>query len=441
MPVTTQKILTENWKPTCNLVFQKTVKQIGYPRWDKALKVPAKTNHSGRGNTDTSYSTYFVPFVRDSQNYVNASLIINTSPSDTGFYYKCDWQYSEWQNNPNGYSDTAKSFAVFFMVMDRAVFGHTKFKITDSLLFRQGNQKPVSIRLDPSGNGGKGNDYYAPVDICQQTTTWFQNCPWINNNQACNGPGGSCDYCSACMQLTTTTYCWTIWALVVTGGGSTGGSGGTGGGGGSGGSGTPPNCQPVAVKGANANPNCEPGWQPDPTQIALNIVGQLENWDDSIIINPSVRPCTLAILDSIRNIGNGSISSMIYFMSLQVPAFNWEIREVTSLSSPYTTANALTTLDLFNPFATTELNQSVMGNATDISVARTILHESVHAFLFNWTRNNNQLTQAQKDSIFDMPFAKKLRRYIQLKNPYDNNVQHNFIAVQFKNDIKNTLKV
>lgn len=407
------------------------------------LKVPGKTNASGRGSTDTSYTTYFVPFVRGSQNFVNASLVINTSPSDTVFYYKCDWQYSEWQNNANGYSDTAMSYAVFFMVMDRAVFGHTKFKITDSLLFRHNNHKAVSVWLDSLSVGGKGNDYYTPVELCQQTTTWGQNCPWLRDGLNCNGPNGTCDNCSVCIEPTTTTYCWTIWALVVTGGGSggTGGTGGTGGGGGSGGSQTPPNCNPTAVKGANANPNCEPGWQPDPTQIANNIIQQLENWDDSIIINSSVRPRTVAILDSIRNMGNGNIASMIYFMSLQVPAFNWEIREASSLAPPYHNANAVTVYGAPNPFSTTDLNLAMMGNATNISMARTILHESVHAFIYNWVYNSPALTQSQKDSIYAMPFAKKLKKFFQAFYPYKDNLFHNTMAVQFKNDIKNLLKV
>jgi hypothetical protein len=45
-----------------------TVKQIGYPRWDKAIAV-SKTDASvnGRGQTGDSANIYYVPFVRDSK--------------------------------------------------------------------------------------------------------------------------------------------------------------------------------------------------------------------------------------------------------------------------------------------------------------------------------------------------------------------------------------
>jgi len=217
-----------------------------------------------------------------------------------------------------------------------------------------------------------------------------------------------------------------------------GGNGGWNqGGGGTPGSEAPPDCTPTVIRGATANQNCLPGWEPDPG--SGGIIQQLEDWDDSIIIDPSVRPCTLEVIDSIRNIGNGNIASLIYYMSLQIPAFNWDIREAAALPPPFDTVNAVTSLDLYNPYATTELNLSMMGNATNICVARTILHEAIHAFLFNWTRNNLQLTQVQKDSLFALPFAKKLKRFIQLNYPGGNN-QHNFMAEYFNNDIKNTLK-
>lgn len=263
------------------------------------------------------------------------------------------------------------------------------------------------------------------------------------NTAWCNSHGG-CDYYNC---IEDPYQCWLVNVECVSyyyytgnGGGSSGGSGGSGGTGG-GGSGIPPECQPVAVRGNNANPNCDLGWQPDPPPSGPTLIEQLENWDDSIIINPSVRPCTLEILDSIRNLGNGSISSMIYFMSLQVPSFNWEIREVASLAPPNHNANAVTVYGAPNPFSTTDLNLAMMGDATNISMARTILHESVHAFIYNWVYNSPALTQSQKDSIYDMPFGKKVKRFYKAFYPYEDNLFHNTMAVQFKNDIKNTLKV
>ncbi len=70
----------------------KLVKQIGYPYWDKAITVASGA--SNRGASDSNYIT-FIPFVRDSQNYVNATLEVATSPTDTTFRIMCDWQYND----------------------------------------------------------------------------------------------------------------------------------------------------------------------------------------------------------------------------------------------------------------------------------------------------------------------------------------------------------
>ena len=69
---------------------EQTVKQIGFPRWDKIL-TPSLSRLAGRTESDSSAITYYIPFVRDSQNYVNASMAIRTTPSDTTFSYLCDW--------------------------------------------------------------------------------------------------------------------------------------------------------------------------------------------------------------------------------------------------------------------------------------------------------------------------------------------------------------
>ncbi len=60
---------------------EKIISRVGYPRWDKSV-IRKGNLVNGRGATDSTDITY-IPFVRDSQNYVNATLGIFTSPSDT----------------------------------------------------------------------------------------------------------------------------------------------------------------------------------------------------------------------------------------------------------------------------------------------------------------------------------------------------------------------
>lgn len=66
---------------------EKTVAQIGYPRWDKIMSTTS--NRRIKTESDT-VNIFYVPFVRDSQNYVNASMLISASPNDTSFRYLCD---------------------------------------------------------------------------------------------------------------------------------------------------------------------------------------------------------------------------------------------------------------------------------------------------------------------------------------------------------------
>jgi uncharacterized membrane protein YgcG len=243
---------------------EKTVKQIGFPRWDKAI-VKGKLNSSGRSSSIDSSTTFYIPFVRDSENYVNASLIIKAIPSDTSFSYRCDWQYSYKQNNANSHTDSAEYYAIFFMVLDKTVFGHTRFDITDQNLFKQNGKLPLRIRLYNSQSSGRSS-LVEPVDFCEDVTITFQDCPYIAMYGQCYGPGGACDNCPLCTGSISYTYCWTEWIETGGGGGGSTGGGSTGGGGGSGGSGggdgTPPPCPGMPVARMQVPEGCSPGWQP-----------------------------------------------------------------------------------------------------------------------------------------------------------------------------------
>ena len=268
-----------------------TVKQIGYPRWDKAIAV-SKTDASvnGRGQTGDSANIYYVPFVRDSENYVNASLVIKTNPADTSFSYLCDWQYSQRNYGSPSVDSTAEHLSLFFMIMDKNVFGHNRFILTDTALFashpRQNDSTLRRVEIHETSNTG-GRNNTLTTSICFELIVCGSP-----NNSACKGPNG-CDYlnCGA-----TPAVCYLTTVCIDfdepppsggggggsggtgggsggggggggTGGGSGGGSGGSGGGsGGGGGGGTPPECgeplQPLAGR-INVMDPCGPGWVPD----------------------------------------------------------------------------------------------------------------------------------------------------------------------------------
>ncbi len=273
---------------------EKTVAKIGYPRWDKAItNAKKKGGLNARNLQGDSIQTFYIPFVRDSQNFVNASMIIQTSQTDTSFTYRCDWQYAQMENNINSATDSAEHFATFFMVLDKAVFGYNKFNIVDTNLFRTQHGPTKYVKLDSSA-GPNVNNFYDLVEFCQDVVVFVQYCQFPDSDQCRNG----CDWCYQCVQSSHYTYCWEEYVWM--GGGSTGGgTGGSGGGGGGGGS-TPPDCGVVPVDPLVAGrvEPCdeEPGWEPEPIEdepITTVSVHSITN-----TINPNF-PCLRAAFDDV----------------------------------------------------------------------------------------------------------------------------------------------
>lgn len=212
----------------------RTIKQIGYPYWDKAIITKmASATHRSAGDSNI---VVYVPFVRDSQTYVNASLVVKMTSADTSFNYLCDWQYSQMPNTPASPVDSAERFALFLMVMDNAVFGHRDFAITDPQLFTYNGNTVSSVHitlLNQTGRYGQSNVMAASVPACI--------------NAALNLTG-----CVNCGNVTT-QQCWNEYYGVNTNGTGGGSGGGSGGGGSSGGGGTPPSC---------TGTGCGTGWIP-----------------------------------------------------------------------------------------------------------------------------------------------------------------------------------
>lgn len=162
---------------------EKTVKQIGYPYWDKAMVVSVPS--SSQRTEDDSINVVYVPFVEDSQNVVNASLVIRTTPSDTTFSYLFDWQYKQLPNSLTSVSDSAEKHALFFMLLDNFVFGHEDFIITDTALFKTNEYRAVSVRIELIPSSGRSNVLSAgPICInAVLSLTQCTTCPTVYPQQ------------------------------------------------------------------------------------------------------------------------------------------------------------------------------------------------------------------------------------------------------------------
>ena len=246
-----------------NPFIDKVIKQIGYPYWEKGIFVSKRSSVHGRSFSDSSLVVY-VPFVRDSQSYVNASMAIRIAPGDTSFRYLCDWQYSNQTFSTTSISDTtAEKFALLFMVLNNNTFGYCNFNITDNRLFHGSNDYSDTadiierkITLTPAPNSARKS---LVASICYYATVYTFSANWHCPHQyPCSN--NYCDGCTAvCVDYDVSQHTEVHCFDEEIGGPPLGG--GTGGGGGSGGS-TPPQCRGGTTRIENVTDPCGPGWIP-----------------------------------------------------------------------------------------------------------------------------------------------------------------------------------
>lgn len=146
---------------------------------------------------------------------------------------------------------------------------------------------------------------------------------------------------------------------------------------------------------------------------------QLIKFDTSIkLIN--VPNCVYNIFHSLREQRSGFWGKIIYDMSGELPNFKWQLKAANITGQ----RTATTSGDDYGIYTT--FNTTYLPDATNMSVARTMLHEAAHAFLIKKLPNTN------KD------YPQLYEEYNQSKNV--NASQHQEMARSFVNDIAYCLK-
>ncbi len=431
----------------------RTIKQIGYPYWNKAIKKNARSRH-GRSASDSAIVIY-IPFARESEDRVNASMVVHIEPGDTTFSYLCDWQYSSLYNTTTSISDTAEQYAAFFMMLDKTVFGHQKFNITDSSLFKINNHRAYYVTLSGS-SATTGNDLLTPITVCEDVTVYFfDECPYPNSQECSNG----CDYCILCMDHFSYDYCWEEYVDD----GSGGGNPGPGNGGGGGGGGTPPQCPGGTARTEQTTDPCLPGWEPDSggggstynpnagaavfnnETVLARDQQKINTWRNNNLDTAGLDSCRMLILNKLINTLSGSslgvfLSKLDNAVGAPSTVDKFKIHFLTRPLQNYTalTHNA-TYDDITKEFEVDiSLDSAVAQNATDIFIAMSLLHEVVHAYMtFIWKKLNMGATPQQMDSLkYDQVFNAYVDtlRIKDSLNPHvplnAESIQHNYMADQ-----------
>jgi hypothetical protein len=218
------------------------INRYGYPQWNKAV-VQQTGAHAlardgdGRGSSDT---TLYIPLVSDRDTTVTA-FIYALLNGEVALHYFDGRSYASYTfgNVDDTLTVTAERIALQCMVLDKIMFGHTRFEITDERLFA-GAFGSGSIRrvVSLSGETIYGRIAVVPIyqSVCYQTyTQWLsEGIPDLNSYS---------------------TICYDVYvgSMYID-------NGGGGGGGGSSGGGSPP--PHTGGGGSGSGSTSPPGWTP-----------------------------------------------------------------------------------------------------------------------------------------------------------------------------------
>src|SRR5690606_16594293 len=137
--------------------------------------------------------------------------------------------------------------------------------------------------------------------------------------------------------------------------------------------------------------NCNSQEALDFTVAAIEALenGDEVDWEEDFfeyrINDANLRPCMKSILINLTNLTTG-VGHIVTTFAGNTPGYNWEVKD-GSLNGQ--TGSTSTHYNTSTGTATTTFDSQAWPDATDLSWARTILHESVHAYVVAVTYNNS----------------------------------------------------
>ncbi|MBD1387057.1 hypothetical protein IDJ75_17355 [Mucilaginibacter rigui] len=135
------------------------------------------------------------------------------------------------------------------------------------------------------------------------------------------------------------------------------------------------------------------------------------------------------VLANLKNLSGNSVADIIQKFSGNTPGYNWIMKDGNLGGT--TAANTSPTYDRLKYNVTTTFDASVVSNGSDLAFAKTILHESIHAYLVT-TLNTDPAN-------FNKTYAQLLNDYN--GNGWDANATHHDEMVRgFIGDIGASLK-
>jgi hypothetical protein len=134
-----------------------------------------------------------------------------------------------------------------------------------------------------------------------------------------------------------------------------------------------------------------------------NTGDDMEDWDSgndgadgspTVILDESLTPCQTAVLNDLKNMsasGQGMLAYIVQKFGGNATGYNWRF---VSGNLPFGTFGSTGPYDKTHRVITTTFDARQMRNASDLSVARTMLHEAVHAYVVTYFANSPQYANA-----------------------------------------------
>lgn len=148
-------------------------KNAGIPRWDKArVSTHSAGDVQSRNGGEGSFA--FIPFVRGIEPRTNALLVVSASTEDTLFKLIYSSQYFTYPIDQAEEGDYWKAKDIFhaFLLFDRDIFSHQKFKVFDERLVDRpyDTSSYVTLEFSQSPSQGSTEDYYYQTECFEYTS-------------------------------------------------------------------------------------------------------------------------------------------------------------------------------------------------------------------------------------------------------------------------------
>jgi hypothetical protein len=199
------------------------IRKVGYPRWDKvkAAFSGGSTERMGNENGDVLY----VPFVKGNEDFVNSVLAVKMTTDDTVYSLLRSKKYKSFGFDSSDHSRwNAWDVFNFFAGFDNYVFGHTRFLVKDTALFKASTSpySMVTLKNNNGANVGGRNTTTARIATYTEECRQYQICEYFEYWGVARLASTTASYC-VLVDICTTVY-------YGSGGSGSGGGSGTGGG-------------------------------------------------------------------------------------------------------------------------------------------------------------------------------------------------------------------